>query len=444
MWKFTAVVALCLFVVVGSIKVDPFGGSGMPEKPHMQGQRPPPGMPEGVAQHYGYLLANETYGAYLFYWLFESQGNPQTDPLVLWLTGGPGCSSMLALFFENGPYTVNPDLTLQPNPYSWNTNANLLYVDQPAGTGFSYAKNTSGYVIDEAQVAADFYTFLQNFFKMYPQYASLPFFITGESYGGHYVPAISAYIVYQNTHTAFPKINLKGLAVGNGWIDPLVQAGSYGPFAWGHGLITASDLSQVQSAYNQCAIDINNGNYEAAFGDCTNVFDTVLEYAGNINYYDVRLQCNPPPLCYNLTAISSYLNLPTVQKTLGVNTTWETCNFGVYGAMETTDFEYSYRNDIPTLLQTVPVYFYNGNYDLICNFYGTSALLDSMAWTGQTGFQKAANTTWTGPAGQPAGTVRTNQGLTYVVVYNAGHMVPHDQGQNALDLLNHVITGTPF
>jgi len=195
MWKLTTVVSLSLLVVVASINTDSNGPSGMPEKPHMKGQKPPPGMPEGVTQHYGYLLANETYGAYLFYWLFESQGNPQTDPLVLWLTGGPGCSSELALFFENGPYTVNPDLSLTPNPYSWNTNANLLYVDQPAGTGFSYAKNTSGYVINEAQVAADFYVFLQNFMKKFPQYASLPFFITGESYGGHYVPAISAYIV---------------------------------------------------------------------------------------------------------------------------------------------------------------------------------------------------------------------------------------------------------
>jgi carboxypeptidase C (cathepsin A) len=402
-----------------------------------------PGAPKDVVQHYGYLLANETYGAYLFYWMFESQGNPKTDPLVLWLTGGPGCSSLLALFFENGPYTVNPNLTLNANPYSWNKNANLLYVDQPAGTGFSYVENPNGYVQNETQVAQDLYTFLQNFLKTYPQYKNLPFFATGESYGGHYVPSISAYIHQQNTQTGNPKINFQGLAIGNGWIDPYIQAGSYGPFALANGLITSDENDQVQQAYQQCQEDLNNNDYSDAFGDCTEVFDTVLEYAGNINYYDIRKQCNPPPLCYDMDPITNYLNQASVQQRLGVNQTWESCNFEVYAAMESTDFEYSYRFDIPILLQYYPVFFYNGNYDLICNFFGTAALLDSMPWSGQTGFNNAQNVTWS-VNGQVAGTVRYYNNLTWIVVHNAGHMVPHDQGQNALDLLNHLLTGKPF
>jgi cathepsin A (carboxypeptidase C) len=73
----------------------------------------------------------------MFYWLFKSRGNPDTDPLVLWLTGGPGCASEVALFYENGPYTINPDLSLKSNPFSWNNVSNLLFVDQPIGTGFS-------------------------------------------------------------------------------------------------------------------------------------------------------------------------------------------------------------------------------------------------------------------------------------------------------------------
>jgi carboxypeptidase C (cathepsin A) len=408
-----------------------------------KGSVPPPGMPADVVQHYGYLLANQTYGAYLFYWMFESQGNPATDPFVLWLTGGPGCSSLLALFFENGPYTVNSDLSLKPNPYTWNTNANVLWVDQPAGTGFSYVENPNGYVQNEAQVAADFYTFLQNFMAKYPQYSQLPFFVTGESYGGHYVPSISAFIHQQNQNTGFPKINLQGLAIGNGWIDPLIQAGSYGPFAYGNSLITSDELAQVQSDYATCASDINSGDYADAFYDCTTVFDDVLDYAGNINYYDIRKQCNPPPLCYNLDYITDYLNQESVQNTLGVNITWESCDMDVYAAMEATDFEYSFRDDIPILLENYRVIFYNGNYDLICNFYGTYALLNSMQWSGQSGFIKAANTTWS-VAGKAAGNFRTYDNLSFVVVYNAGHMVPHDQGANALDLLSHLLTGKPF
>jgi len=73
--------------------------------------------------------------------------------LVLWLTGGPGCASEVALFFENGPYTINDDLTLKQNPYSWNRVSNLLYVDQPVGTGFSKAAKITHYDTNEEAIA---------------------------------------------------------------------------------------------------------------------------------------------------------------------------------------------------------------------------------------------------------------------------------------------------
>jgi len=91
----------------------------------------------------------------------------------------------------------------------------------------------------------------------------------------------------------------------------------------------------------------------------------------------------------------------------------------------------------------VDVIFYNGDEDLICNFYGTSAFLESMVWPGQNAFANAPNVTWT-VNGVAAGTSRTADGLTYVVVGEAGHMVPHDQPANALDLLNNLLTGSPF
>ncbi len=110
---------------------------------------------------WGYEVANSTYGVNYFYWFFEpaTQHTTSDTPLILWLTGGPGCSSELALFFENGPYTVNSAGTgLTPNQYGWNANSYLLYVDQPGGTGFSTVKNPKGYVTNEAQVASDMYT----------------------------------------------------------------------------------------------------------------------------------------------------------------------------------------------------------------------------------------------------------------------------------------------
>ena len=109
-------------------------------------------------------------GSY-FYWFFESRSAPKSDPVVLWMTGGPGCSSEVALFGENGPCSVNAagDGTI-PNAFSWNSNASLLYIDQPAGTGFSYG---AGADTDEDGVATDMYDFLQQFMQAHPEYSSV-------------------------------------------------------------------------------------------------------------------------------------------------------------------------------------------------------------------------------------------------------------------------------
>jgi len=382
----------------------------------------------------------------MFYWMFESQGNPKTDPVVLWLTGGPGCSSMLALFFENGPYTVNNDSTLSPNPFSWNTNANLLYVDNPVGSGYSYLENGNGYVTDEEQVSKELWIFIQAFMKMYPQYSKLPFFVTGESYGGHYVPAFAAYIQAQNQQKIGLPINMKGIAVGNGWVDPGIQAGSYAPYAYAHDLIGESVLGEANAQYQICLSDVTEGNYGEAFYDCSAVFDIVLQGAGNINYYDIRKQCNPAPLCYDFTAITNYLNLESTKQQLGVPSwiNWVACNYSVYFPFATADFEQSYRSDITALLSGgTNVVLYNGNEDLICNFYGTAAYLEAMPWSGESSFINAPNTTWH-VNGEAAGSARTADGLTFVVVSEAGHMVPHDQPANALNLLNHVLNNSPF
>ena len=147
------------------------------------------------------------------------------------MTGGPGCSSEVALFGENGPCQVTADgsnTTL--NPYSWNTNANLLYIDQPTGTGFSYG---TGLDHDEVGVANDMYNFLQQFMQGHTKYQTLDFFAFGESYAGHYVPAVTHKIWQENQALKRGNIhlNLKGTSVGNGLTDPEIQYKYYADMA---------------------------------------------------------------------------------------------------------------------------------------------------------------------------------------------------------------------
>lgn len=170
---------------------------------------------------------------HLFFWMFEKRGSSDeladdegddSTPFILWLTGGPGCSSTLALLTENGPCHVNEDgESTSVNPYSWTESAHVMWLDQPAGVGFSYGSETD---TNEEMISEDAYWFLQAFFQKYSQYSKNPLYVVGESYGGHYAPAI-AHRVYRGNQKLIPDksihLNLSGLGIGNGLTNPEEQ-----------------------------------------------------------------------------------------------------------------------------------------------------------------------------------------------------------------------------
>ncbi|CAI9535784.1 unnamed protein product [Staurois parvus] len=149
-------------------------------------------------------------GKHLHYWFVESQKNPSSSPLVLWMNGGPGCSSLDGLLTEHGPFLIQPDgVSLEYNSYSWNKIANVLYLEAPAGVGFSYSDDKN-YKTNDTEVAHNNYLALKKFYTLFPEYSANDLYITGESYGGVYVPSLAVQVSQDST------INLKGIAVGNG------------------------------------------------------------------------------------------------------------------------------------------------------------------------------------------------------------------------------------
>ena len=146
-----------------------------------------PGWTGAQNMYSGYVTVNASHNRNLFYWLVESAGDPSNDPLVLWTNGGPGCSSLSGgLFSEFGPFRPNADgsLTLTPNPWTWTQHANIIFLEQPAGVGFSWSADTSDYTTGDAQSAHDAYEFLLGFTARFPRYAGREIYISGESYGG--------------------------------------------------------------------------------------------------------------------------------------------------------------------------------------------------------------------------------------------------------------------
>ncbi|KAG9445144.1 hypothetical protein H6P81_016484 [Aristolochia fimbriata] len=394
---------------------------------------------EQLGHYAGYYRLEHTHAARLFYFFFESRGG-SSDPVVLWLTGGPGCSSELALFYENGPFTITDNLTLAWNDFGWDKASNLLYVDQPTGTGFSYSTDIRDLRFGEKGVSNDMYDFLQAFFKEHPSYSRNDFYITGESYAGHYIPAVAERVHRGNKENEGLHINLKGFAIGNGLTNPAIQYNAYTDYALEMDLINKGQHDTINKLIPACELAIKLCGSSgvvgclASFFVCNSVFSSILAVSGDINYYDIRKKCKGS-LCYDFSNMEKFLDQKPVREALGVgNRKFVSCNPIVYEAM-ITDWMKNLEVGIPSLIEDgIEVLIYAGEYDLICNWLGNFRWVNAMEWSGQKMFVDSPMAPFI-VGGKEAGLVKSYGPLSFLKVHDAGHMVPMDQPLAALEML---------
>ncbi|CAN0859056.1 Serine carboxypeptidase-like 20 [Linum grandiflorum] len=275
------------------------------------------------SKHYsGYVTINEATGKKLFYYLVQSERNPSIDPLVLWLNGGPGCSSFDGFVYEHGPFNFEktkeglPKLHL--NPYSWSKVSSVLYVDSPSGVGFSYADNTSEYETGDLKTATDSHDFLLKWFELYPEFLSNPFFISGESYAGVYVPTLAYEVAKGIDAGVKPVINLKGYMVGNGVTDDLFDGNALVPFAHGMGLIS-DDL------YQEVTQECKGNFYNPLEESCEQKLVEVDREVSGLNIYDILEPCyhessSKDALNMKIRLPSSFFELGATDRPLPVRT----------------------------------------------------------------------------------------------------------------------------
>ncbi|WVZ04603.1 hypothetical protein V8G54_017949 [Vigna mungo] len=246
-----------------------------------------PGQPQVNFQQFsGHITVDDQHQRALFYYFAEAEEDPASKPLVLWLNGGPGCSSIgVGAFAEHGPFRPSDNNVLEKNYYSWNKEANVLYLESPAGVGFSYSSNKSFYVLVTDEITArDNLVFLQRWFTKFPEYSNNDFFITGESYGGHYVPQLAQLIVQTKTN-----FNLKGIAIGNPLLEFNTDFNARSEYFWSHGLISDSTLEILTKVCNYSSIrrQRQNGNLEEVCAKASKqLYDEVSDY---VDEYDVTL-----------------------------------------------------------------------------------------------------------------------------------------------------------
>ncbi|PAA81057.1 hypothetical protein BOX15_Mlig031755g3 [Macrostomum lignano] len=245
-----------------------------------------PGLKQQPAfKHYsGYLKAGGD--RHLHYWLVESsKADPTKAPLVLWFNGGPGCSSLEGLLRENGPFRVNDMAWLEMNPYAWNRDANVLYIEAPAGVGFSYSESNVTKTND-TQVAEDNYLALKSFLEKFPEYKGREMHISGESYGGVYVPTLAARVLTDKS------INLRGILIGNSIDSWPLNSLSLIYFGYYHGLIGYQFWANLTSSCcNSCVgvrCDFYAGKSKPA---CADLLSRAERITDGLNIYNLYQPC---------------------------------------------------------------------------------------------------------------------------------------------------------
>ncbi|PCH36516.1 hypothetical protein WOLCODRAFT_28645 [Wolfiporia cocos MD-104 SS10] len=431
-----------------------------------------------VQQYSGYLDIAED--KHLFFWFFEARVNPEDAPLLLWLNGGPGCSSSTGLLFELGPCSIaDSGANVTYNKHSWNTHANVIFLDQPVNVGFSYAND--GTSVNTSPVAGkDVYAFLELFLGRFPQYAKAPFHIAAESYGGTYAPNIAAVIHAENkalaragaqANDALLHINLASVMLGNGLTDPYVQMASVPDWACDGPYPVYDDpegpeCQAIRAKVPTCQRLLKSCyEYESrlmcvpALLYCNSQIMGPLVQLG-YNPYDVRRKCDRQrdgDLCYSQMGwIDTWMNKPANKRALGVDPTLEfqSCNMQVNQAFAFQgDGAHNSAKLLPELVEDgVRLLVYAGNADMMCNFIGNERWVEQLDSRFQKEFAAKKPVPWvTTESGQLAGTVRSAGGngytagnITFVAVHEAGHMVPYDQPEAALDLVTKWLFDLPL
>ncbi|KAJ8247371.1 hypothetical protein GJAV_G00245630 [Gymnothorax javanicus] len=426
----------------------------------------------------GYLKAST--GKYLHYWFVTSQRNPEKDPVVLWLNGGPGCSSLDGFLSENGPFHVEDNgITLYQNEFSWNKVANVLYLESPAGVGYSYSDDKK-YETDDDKVAADNYIALQSFFQKFPNFTKNEFYIFGESYGGIYVPTLTLTVA-----TGAAKINLKGFGVGNGLSSFDLNDQSLVYFGYYHGLFGEqlwTDLNKhccnnvachfynstqpdcVESLSEAFSIIYNSGlNEYALYLDCAGGANSARSYHKTMlnlfrNYRkqwrknkqlfsggeegdgDLASGLRGVPPCLNSTAQINWLNRGDVRKALHIPDTlppWDICSDEVGHHYHV---KYSTMKDVYLKLLSLGLraLVYSGDTDMACNFIGSQWFVDQLNQKETTSYAH-----WLYD-NQVAGFYQTYGNITFLTVKGAGHMVPQWAPGPALQMFQSFLADSSY
>lgn len=432
-WIFCGILLILSFVTLNDAFTDPGSPAFLSndiERNNISGaQRKAKITHPDLKGYSGFITVNKDYNSNIFFWFIEAIKNPLSSPLGLWLQGGPGYSGFYGIFMENGPYFFKDNSTvLQKRNYSWPNFMNMIYVDNPVGTGFSFTDDANGYAHYQSDIVDNLLVFLQQFFKLFPQYCDNDFYLIGESYGAKYAIELGA---------ALPKkYNLKGIILESGVVDP--AAVDILSLALQTSLVDINGYQAMQ-VYQTIGSDyLQQGQYTNAFIYGTvPLLGTLFGLSGLTQQFNYLADAIPfydqivTFLQRNDTRKALHVGNLTLSNPLGTDT--------VYANL-IDDLLRSVKDRLPALFAKYPFLIYSGQLDIIAAATSVETYLNSINYANYT--TAARNPYFDG--GRLIGWIKQAGNINRMTVRDAGHIVPYDQPKVVYDIVRKFVQKLPI
>lgn len=419
-----------------------------------------------TAMHSGFFTIDKTLGKNSFFWYSEAlDGNPHA-PLLLWLTGGPGASSLFAMFTELGPMLITESGEIQKRAITWNEHYHMIFVDNPVGVGFSFTETTKGFATNEQQIGLDLHNLLVQFFQMFPHLRANDFYVTGESYAGKYVPACAYTVHMENQKVQDPakRINLKGITIGDGAFDPPHQFQGFGDLLWNLGMVDELEHAKFLQYERSIQTHLDNHDTVSAF----RAFDEMLNgdfypygtYYANVtgmttNYFNFEEAPDATPLGGSFVA---WLDKPLIRSQIHAGGRSYTPENETVEKYLEADWMRDVVDMLVPVMENYKVLVYSGQNDVILGPTLTENALWQLKWEGAAAYRTAKKVVWRLAAKAPGSQLpdvagyarevtlpnRPHARFAQVVIRGAGHMAPADQPARSYDMLRRFIADEGF